>query len=160
MRAVARAGAVALAVMSGPVVAQQGVQLDPEAVRACAQTARAVDRGAPACAGEAARACQARPGGGTTLGTTECLMAETAVWGDLMQAALADQAQRLGQQDPALVPQLNAAQKAWIAYRDAECGLRYGIWIEGSIRTIIAADCHLIKTAQRAIEVRFLGSME
>jgi uncharacterized protein YecT (DUF1311 family) len=150
--------------LPGMAAAQQGsygqAQVDPAQVQACFDAARPTDEGVPACASEAARACQARPGGHTTLGISECLLAETAVWGELMRAALARQAQTLGRTDPNLKSQLTAAQTAWAAYRDAECGLRYAIWIEGSIRTIIAADCHLNKTAQRAVELRLLGGGE
>ncbi|MGF6860390.1 uncharacterized protein YecT (DUF1311 family) [Rhodobacteraceae bacterium MBR-64] len=159
-----QAFAVMLSTLPGAAMAQQGAygqaQVDPAPVRACYQAARPADRGVPACAGDAARACQARPGGDTTLGISECLMAETAVWDDLMRGALAQQAQTLGQNDPALPPQLTAAQNDWAAYRDADCGLRYAIWLTGSIRTIIAADCHLAKTAQRAVELRYLGGAE
>lgn len=158
MRQWAWACAFALAVTSGPAVAQD-LHLDPATVQACLDATRPVDR-LPACAGKAARECQARPDGDTTLGITECLMAETAVWGDLMRAALAEQAETLGRNDPKLVPQLDATQTAWAAYRDAQCGLIYGIWIDGSIRTIMAADCQLVMTAQRAVDLRHLGAME
>ena len=149
--------AVALAVMTGPAVAQD-LHVAPATVRACLDATRPVDRGPPACAGDAARECQASPGGDTTLGITECLMAETAFWNTLMQAALARQQGTLG--TPALIAQLTAAQTAWGAYRDAQCGLIYGIWIDGSIRTIMAADCQLVMTAQRAVDLRHLGGME
>lgn len=159
-----RAFAVMLVGLPGAAAAQQGshgqAQVDPATVQACYQAARPTDRGAPACAGEAARACQDRPGGDTTLGISECLLAETFVWGDLMRTALAQQAQTLGRADAGLPKQLAVAQNAWAAFRDADCGLRYGIWLDGSIRTIIAADCHLTKTAQRAVEVRYLGGGE
>lgn len=154
---------IALVAIPGLAWAQRAAdlsaQVDPAQVQACLDAARPVDR-SPDCAGDAARACQARPGGETTLGVTECLMAETAVWDDLMRAALSDQAETLARQDASLPPQLEAAQAAWAAYRDAQCGLVYAIWMEGSIRTILAADCHLAKTAQRAVELRHLGGME
>lgn len=149
--------AVALGITSGPVGAQE-TNVAPATVRACLDATRPVDRGPPACAGQAARECQERPGGDTTLGITECLMAETAVWDTLMQAALARQQGTLG--TPALVAQLTAAQTAWATYRDTQCGLIYGIWIDGSIRTIMAADCQLVMTAQRAVELHHLGGME
>lgn len=87
-------------------------------------------------------------------------MAETSVWAEIMQSAYDDQVVAFGADEGNLKAQLAAAQDAWSAYRDAECGLRYAYWIEGSIRTIIAASCHLEKTAARTHELRSLGAME
>ena len=53
-----------------------------------------------------------------------------------------------------LARQLRDAQRAWIAFRDADCGLVYAIWAGGSIRIIVAGNCHLDKTARRSIELR------
>lgn len=152
--------AVALAALPGTTGAQEPL-IGPAPVRACLEAARPHDRGAPACAGAAARACQQRPGGDTTLGITDCLMAETAIWDDLMQAELARQTAILrAAGGDGLVAQLTASQHAWAAYRDAQCGLVYGIWRDGSIRTIMAGECQLSITARRAVELRHLGGME
>lgn len=137
----------------------QGMVVDESAVRACYAESR-LGEAAPPCVGAAANACQALPGGETTLGITECLMAETAVWAGLMQASYAKLAEMLGKEERNLEVQLAAVQDAWTAYREAECGLRYGYWIEGSIRTVIAAACHLEKTAVRVQELDRLGVME
>ncbi len=45
---------------------------------------------------------------------------------------------------------LTAAQRAWIAFRDASCGFEYELWSEGTIRSIVGASCMLELTAQRA----------
>jgi len=150
--------AAALLLLAAPAPAQTG-RVDAAAVRACLAGAPARE-GPPGCAGEAARACLGQPSGNTTLAIAECLMAETRVWEDLMAAALRHRAGGFGRDRPELVGDLEAAQRAWAAYREAECGLRYAIWIEGSIRTIIAGDCHLKKTAARALELRHLAGME
>ena len=144
--------------LAAAATAQQA-EVDAELVRDCFAEARA-DGGVPSCAGDAADACRVRPGGGTTLGISQCLMAETQVWVGLMNAAIARQAEAFGRDRPELVAELHAVQDAWVAYRDAECGLRYAIWVGGSIRTIVAGSCHLRKTAARALELRDLGSME
>jgi len=148
-----------LAALGAPAIAQEDA-VDATLVRACLEAAQSRE-GAPDCAGEAANACQALPGGATTIGISECLMAETRVWAQLMNEALERQAGVLGREgDGALVGQLQETQRHWYAYRDAECGLRHGIWIDGSIRTIIAGHCHLKKTAARALELHHLGSMK
>lgn len=137
----------------------QEASVDQALVRGCFEAVQAAGD-LPACVGEAARLCQARPGGDTTLGISECLMAETAVWADFMQEAYLRQRELLGQTNAALVAQLEAAQRAWVAYNEAECSLRYAIWIDGSIRVIVAGDCHLRKTAARARELAALGVMD
>ncbi|WP_297776237.1 lysozyme inhibitor LprI family protein [uncultured Roseovarius sp.] len=150
--------ALVLMVIAGAALGQDAV-VDETIVKAChAEAGPGEDQ--PSCVGAAARMCQAQPGGDTTLGTTECLMAETAVWTDLMHAAYAAQVEALDEGERNLEAQLAVAQDAWNAYREAECGLRYGYWIDGSIRTIIAAACHLEKTAARTQELRSLGDME
>jgi uncharacterized protein YecT (DUF1311 family) len=140
-------------------VGAQELSVDAALVRAChAGTAL----GAPSapCIGEAARACQALPGGDTTLGISECLMAETRVWEAVLQAEYERQEEALAAWSGGLDAQLAVTQAAWRDYREAECALRYAYWIDGSIRTIMAADCHLKKTAARAQELRDLGAME
>lgn len=137
----------------------QEMFVDESAVRACYAEVRLGDA-VPTCVGAAAKACHKLPGGETTLGITECLMAETSVWAELMQVAYAKQFEALGNEGRALETQLAAAQDAWALYRDAECGLRYGYWIDGSIRTVIAAACRLDKTAARVQELGNLGVME
>lgn len=153
-----RPGLILAMGLAWPAGAQEAM-VEAEVVRACHDGARAGDL-SPACVGAAAAACQARPGGETTIGIAACLMAETAVWADLMQAAYDRQAGALAGAPGDLVAQLAAAQAAWEVYREAECGLRYGYWIDGSIRTIVAADCRLKKTAARALELHDLGAME
>lgn len=150
--------ALILLLVAGPAMAQ-GVQVDARQVRDCLAEAGA-GQGVPACVGGAAAACQDRPGGHTTLGISECLMAEMRIWGEVMNSAFARQAETLGERDSALVEQLRESQRAWSAYREAECGLRYALWIGGSIRTVMAGNCHLRKTAARAMELEYLGVME
>lgn len=150
--------ALALVVLATAADAQE-VSVDAALVRAC-HAGAGFGETRPSCVGAAAAACQALPGGDTTLGIAECLMAETSVWAELMQAAYDRQAESLAQSDPSLPESLRKSQAAWTAYRDAQCGLLYHIWLDGSIRVTIAGQCHLEKTAARAQELRGLGAME
>ena len=138
----------------------QELEIEPWVVTACFETGRDQGQSLPPCVGDAAARCQNRPGGGTTLGISQCLMAETGAWAGLMQTALERKSQALSQKDPGLAEALAATQAAWAAYRDAECGLQYRVWIEGSIRTIVAGQCQLRKTAARALQVDMLGDMK
>jgi len=151
--------ALALAMLPRGAVAQE-MRVDRQQVLQCFR-ATPLDAAPPACIGDAAAACQRLPGGETTLGTADCLTAETGVWDDLLNAEYrAAMARMRDQGGGALAEQLRDAQRAWIAFRDAECGLRYGIWAGGTIRVIIGANCVLRETAERALELRDLGRME
>ncbi|NOD28865.1 lysozyme inhibitor LprI family protein [Ruegeria atlantica] len=114
----------------------------------------------PECTGQAANACQASPGNDTTIGISQCIQAETAIWDALLNEQYKLRRSELAEQDPELANQLRDVQRAWIRFRDAECGLQYSLWSGGTIRTIVAANCYLVETAERALELRDLGNME
>jgi uncharacterized protein YecT (DUF1311 family) len=46
------------------------------------------------------------------------------------------------------------AQRAWIAFRDADCAQEVAVWGDGSMRTVAGAWCGLERTAQRVFELR------
>lgn len=115
---------------------------------------------AQACIGRLAGACQ-EGGAGTTLSITDCLAAETRVWDGLLNAlwpevvALArSQDAGRGNGTPASEDRLRAAQRAWIGFRDAECGWAWQRWSEGTIRSIVAGDCQMRRTAERVLDFR------
>lgn len=119
-----------------------------------------------ACLGAVSAACmEGRTDGGTTLSITECRMAEAQAWERHLNAAYADRMAEVAAMDAAeseaafatRADSLRAAQRAWIAFRDAECGLAYALWGAGSMRTIAAADCRMTMTAERTIELLGLG---
>lgn len=133
---------------------------DPALVRACHEGAAAWDAG-PACIGAAAEACQAGAGGGSTPGIVGCLSSEADAWdallneeyGLLRDALRADDAAAGGE---SRADALRDAQRAWIAFRDADCALAWSIWQDGTIRGPVAARCRLDHTARRALELRHL----
>lgn len=148
--------ALALAAPAAPASPALGeeARVDAGIVAACFSqaAARGVARG---CIGGAAAACAAARGE-TTLAIAECLGAETAAWDAILNreyAALRDDF-RARDGSGALTRQLRDAQRAWIAFRDADCGLAYAIWAGGSLRVVAAGNCQLDKTARRAIELR------
>lgn len=149
------------ALMSVPQMGgAQDVSIDQQIVRDCFEN---TEIGAlyPLCLGQASGQCQERPGGSTTIGITECIQAETAMWDVIlneeykwtqMANETADEqglSQVMDRTDA-----LRDAQRAWIAFRDADCAARYAMWQDGTIRSIVAANCHLTMTAGRAIELR------
>lgn len=133
-----------------PAVALAGLEAT---VRGCFATA-APGETAPACLGTGAKPCTETAEGMTTIGTMQCLQAETAVWDDLLNTEYkALRAQMLAQGED-LNEKLLDAQRAWIAFRDAECAFDYARWGDGSIRQIVGANCLMEMTAARAIELR------
>lgn len=138
----------------------QELSVDPQIVRDCFEN---TEIGAlyPHCLGQASGLCQEQSGGSTTIGIADCIQAETAMWDVIlneeykwtqMANETADEqgfSQVLDRSDA-----LRDAQRAWIAFRDADCTARYAMWQDGTIRTIVGANCHLTMTAQRAIELR------
>jgi len=117
-----------------------------------------------ACLGRTAEACMAREADGeTTQGSVRCLSAETEIWDDklneeykLTRAFYAGMDTSDGGER---VDALLTAQRAWIAFRDAECAMEYAAWGAGSIRSIAGADCLMSVTAERTdrlIELRDL----
>lgn len=135
---------------------------DPAAVRVCHEGAAPYDD-APACIGEAANACQDMPGGATTYGIVGCLASEDTTWDALLNeeyGLLRDDLRaadaRGTAQDMTRADALRDAQRAWIAFRDADCSLALSIWHDGTIRGPVAAQCRLSHTARRALELRNL----
>lgn len=155
---------IALVFLASPVMADTDYAPFMAQVDAC--HAGAEDRRmAEACIGTGARACmEATPEGGTTLGMMACLLAERDHWDRLLnqeyaaaraRAQGADDAERPYFPEYAVrVTQLRDAQRAWIAFRDAECAMEYGAWGAGSMRQIAGADCLLRLTAGRTLDLR------
>lgn len=134
---------------SGSAWAQQ---VDSGTVRSCfAQTP--TGEMSPDCLGAASNSCQDQ-GFDTTMGMTQCIQAETAVWDTMLNEQYKSTRTVLGAQNPALKDNLLAAQRAWIAFRDAECALAYARWQDGSIRSIVHANCMMVMTARRTLELR------
>lgn len=117
-----------------------------------------------ACLGRTSEACMSREADGeTTAGAVKCMSAETEVWDAKLNEEYKEtrsffaglDASDAGQRVPALLQ----AQRAWIAFRDAECAMEYSAWGGGSIRSIAGADCLMSKTAERTarlVELREL----
>ncbi|WP_172839506.1 lysozyme inhibitor LprI family protein [Sulfitobacter alexandrii] len=134
---------------AGAAAAQQ---VDGNAVRSCFANTP-IGETTPDCLGAASNACQDQ-GFDTTQGITQCIQAETAVWDDLLNAEYKSTRAALADQDAALPDTLLTAQRAWIAFRDAECALDYARWQGGSIRSVVFANCMMVMTARRTLELR------
>ena len=119
-----------------------------------------------ACIGEDghAPAWTTQEDGHSTLGMTSCLSAEADVWDRYLNAEYKETRAYMKAADideaeyfpdfARRVETLLAAQRAWIAFRDAECDLAYAEWGSGSMRNIAYADCRMQMTAERTIRLR------
>ena len=141
------------------LAAAQSARVDATVVSDCLTSADIGDT-APSCIGRAANACQsASAGGSTTPGIVECIQAETAIWDGLLNEVYRKVRGDMRAEDSAggtinRADALRDAQRAWIAFRDADCALAYAQWQDGSIRSIVGANCQMTMTAQRTLELR------
>lgn len=154
--------ALLLALLPAPVLAEA----DPFAVTAIEQcleetseTGRARD-----CIGVLAGSCMEEPEGQTTVGMMFCTGDEADAWDVLLNVEYqraqrtAKNMDRLDAEDfPEFAVRstdLLAAQRAWIAFRDANCAAAYGFYGAGTMRQIMGANCRLYMTAERMIALR------
>ena len=148
-----------LVVLAGPSAAQDVPKVDTALVESCFANAGPGEY-APQCLGAASNQCQ-QQGYSSTLGITGCINAEVDAWDTILNReykAIRADFSRLANAASDTAIDLNAqlltAQRAWIAYRDAECMLAYARWQDGSLRGIVHANCMMGMTAHRAIELR------
>lgn len=156
--------ALALAAALTAPAAAQGPAPPVEAVRACVEAAERAPEAEQACIGVEALACiDADAAAQTTVGMAACYAAETAAWDALLNTTYADLATLSAQLTADEVEAggeavdqeglLRAAQRAWVAFRDADCAQEAGHWGEGSMRQVAGAECLLDRTGARALEL-------
>ncbi|MCB1388101.1 MAG: DUF1311 domain-containing protein [Rhodobacteraceae bacterium] len=156
--------ALFVALVGTPALAEAPYDAFMGDIGGCFEAADGLDAGR-ACIGTGAGACfTGAPDGGTTVGMMFCLLAERDAWDRLLNAEYAHAraaGQRMDDADRADFPdtahraeQVRDAQRAWIAFRDANCAMEYGAWGAGSMRQIAGADCQMRMTAERTLELR------
>ncbi len=115
--------------------------------------------GVPECVGWASSMCQ-EANSYTTNDVVDCIAFETSIWDEYLNLIYNGQREELQQRDLDNPGRINradallAAQRAWITFRDEECSLRYAMHQDGTIRSIIHADCIMNHTARRLFELR------
>ena len=151
--------------LAAPAAAQDGLVFDPAPVAACLEAGM---RGGvpPDCIGAASGRCvEESEGGFTTIGTTDCTNRETEAWDRALNREYRLLREDFEAADAAAVgtgagvgidrsDALRDAQRAWIAFRDADCTARYAQYQDGSIRSLVGTSCRLDHTARRALELR------
>lgn len=124
-----------------------------------ALTSAALLAASPAAAVDAARVearytpalgqCLDTPDGQTTAGTVGCIAVELKIQDAALNAAYRKLTAGMNTRQQA---GLRDAQRAWIAYRDADCASRQD-WEWGSMSTVAANFCVLRRTVERTIEL-------
>ncbi|MEN3792969.1 lysozyme inhibitor LprI family protein [Fulvimarina sp. MAC3] len=113
------------------------------------------------CIGAYSDACMKSPDGQTTYGMTDCLTEESDAWDAILneryQARMTD-AKELDKDraewdstTSEAAKTLRAAQRAWVAFRDAECDRIFELNKDGTIRLPETASCLNRLTAERAL---------
>lgn len=106
------------------------------------------------CIGRSAEACIEESGAHDSITVAQCLEAEAKGWDGVLNTAY--QSLRTGLSGPEMLPvaavALKDAQRAWIAFRDAEC-LSRGNLTTGTAHFEDGADCTLRVTATRALDL-------
>ncbi|GGL73101.1 lysozyme inhibitor LprI family protein [Wenxinia marina] len=147
-----------------PALAQDVHDAYASGVAACFEEAPSVEA-ARACEGAAAAACMdGAEDGQTTFGMVQCQLAERDAWDALLNREYQDAIETFAADDAAEASadfarreeSLRAAQRAWIAWRDAECALMQALWGGGTMGQVDAAGCLLRLTAERTVDLRAL----
>lgn len=93
----------------------------------------------------------------TTLDINACLAGQmTSVEADLnryYRAAVTRLHAEKGEAETQALPSLIKGQRAWLAYRDAECGAVEAYWSGGTIRASMALTCRLSVTHLRIFSI-------
>ena len=100
------------------------------------------------CIGSINEVCQSIPEGMSTMGMDQCEDRELAVWDERLNKAYRD---ALSGADPKYRDALRAAQRAWIAYRDARCAMPALENEGGSIVGPLTELCMMEETAHQAL---------
>lgn len=92
--------------------------------------------------------------GSTTRDVEQCLAADLDRADAELNRYYAAATKRLTeQQDTAALAKLRTAERAWIAYRDAECDAVYQSWGQGTIRGAMILGCRIDLTKARTATI-------
>jgi uncharacterized protein YecT (DUF1311 family) len=86
----------------------------------------------------------------STASIVACQERETRIWDAHLNGWFQDARAHL---DSQAGPALQAAQRAWVTFRDAKCAMSEKIYEGGSIAAVMVGDCKLVETGRRALEM-------
>lgn len=158
-RLIALLACLAFLPLSAPAAEDGYTPEDAGLLEECLADARAVDAGPGiekraqfrGCIGMASEACQNESEENqTTIGMVACALREIDWWDEVLNARYAELKQKLGAEEFA---ELRKAQRAWVAYKDAECAYHYFYWRDGTVSQLTGSSCLLRLTAERAFDL-------
>ncbi|QIE57350.1 DUF1311 domain-containing protein [Pikeienuella piscinae] len=123
-----------------------------ERIDACVAEAGVHGNPADLCLGLHAQPCMDTPDGQTTAGMVQCIAGEAEAWDTILNREYQRLLPRLDAEQAAA---MRKVQRAWIAFRDADCAFPH-ILIRGTLAHPWGADCIMQHTARRAMEIRGL----
>ena len=88
----------------------------------------------------------------TTYNTMDCLKINILEAETVLNKYFTESKKRYAY-DTKLISLMDESQKKWLSYRESECSAVYQMWIEGSIRVIVAGNCRLDMTKKRTHEI-------
>ena len=97
--------------------------------------------------------CLDSPGGQSTMGMVQCIGEELKVQDKALNAAYRD---LVGDMNARQKANLLKAQRAWIAFRDAECDLDASVALGGSMHGMLVSDCRAAMTDERVKALKAL----
>ncbi len=127
---------------------------DTATITACLETEHKANRDAHICIGRVSDPCLEKASDTTSM--VECVDREVKVWDGLLNA---DYQSLLKVVPASAADSVRAAQRAWIALRDADCKVPYDIYEGGSMARIDSASCLLGHTGERVLQLRIWRSM-
>ena len=129
---------------------QSPTAIDETRLEACLAEAQQAE----SCIGVVSNACQEDPGGYTTYGMMEWAHRETELWDQRLNAAYFALRDRLqAREQLQRRERLLDAQRAWLAFREAECSQQSLAYEGGTLMGVIANSCFNDFTARRALDL-------
>jgi uncharacterized protein YecT (DUF1311 family) len=144
---------LSIVALIGPALAEVDAataDANSRAVRACTDKEFEANRDGRACIGRISDPCLEKPENSSTQAMADCVRAETAAWDRLLNADYKD---LLAVLNAKAKESVMAAERAWIAARDADCKVPYDIFEGGTMAQLDGASCDLDRTATRLLQV-------
>lgn len=119
------------------------------------------------CSGMFYDACsRGEPDGQATIGMAGCMAAEASYWdarlnqewGRVMPLALAADGQETDARYAVRAEKLVEAQRAWIGFRDAQCGYDHAVFGAGSLARVVYPSCVADMTFARVLDLISIGA--
>ncbi len=123
---------------------------DKAEIEACLKTAQRKAQRATVCVGVAARACERLPEMSSSAGIKDCSLRENAYWDEILNDRYQQLIANFSKKN---AKKLRAMQRTWIAWRKEKCELPYMLYEGGSMAGVLAADCIMATTGDRALEL-------